>query len=261
MSSWASPRPKIELRNLSMVYEDRISGRKVEAIKNVNLDIYENDFAVIIGPNGCGKSTLLSIMAGLLKPTTGEVIIGGKTRPGPRDVALMFQDSLLLPWRNVSKNIEFGLEPRHLSKEERASRVEKYLKLVRLEEFADAYPSQLSGGMKQRVALCRSLAMETDIVLMDEPFGALDEQTRIMLADELVNIWRSVKRTVVFVTHSLSEAVYLAERIVVMSSRPGMVKAILDVDIPRPRTFASPHFAQLLQTLWQMMGQGSSERF
>ena len=244
-----------------MVYADKVGGKRMEAVTNVNLSVFENDFVVIIGPSGCGKSTLLSIIAGLLKPTAGEVIVNGQTGRQPGATALMFQDPLLLPWRTVSKNIEFALEPRNLSREERASRVDKYLKLVGLEEFREAYPGQLSGGMKQRVALSRALAMETEIVLMDEPFGALDEQTRIMLADELVKIWRNVRRTVVFVTHSLSEAVYLAERIVVMSSRPGTIKAVLDVDIPRPRSFTSPHFSELLQSIWQMVGQDSLERF
>lgn len=249
--------PKIELRNLSVTYEDKVSGKKVQAVSDINLRIYENDFVVIIGPSGCGKSTLLGVMAGILKPAEGEVIHNGR-KGGLKEVALMFQDPLLLPWRTVAKNVEFGLEPRKISKEERASRIEKYLKLVKLEEFKDMYPRQLSGGMKQRVALCRALAMETDTLLMDEPFGALDEQTRIKLADELVNIWKNVKRTIVFVTHSLSEAAYLAERIVVMTARPGRIKDILDVNIPRPRTFTDPKFSQLEQTLWEKIKEESA---
>lgn len=249
--------PKIELRNLSVAYKDKISERTIQALSNINLKIYKNDFVVIIGPSGCGKSTLLSVMAGLLKLSEGEVINYGK-QGGLRNVALMFQDSLLLPWRTVYKNIEFGLEPRRLSREERASRIEKYLKLVNLQEFKDMYPRQLSGGMKQRVALCRALAMETDVLLMDEPFGALDEQTRMTLANELISIWNNVNRTIVFVTHSLSEAAYLAEKIVIMSPRPGRIKDILEVNIPRPRAFTDPKFSGLVQILWEKIKEDLS---
>jgi len=241
-------KPKIDVRGLSVVYEDRLNRRSIVAIEGVDLQVYENDFLVIIGPSGCGKSTLLKAIAGVVKPTSGDILIDGKR--GKRNIALMFQDPLLLPWRTVERNVEFALEPTGLSKKERRSRVERYLRLVHLEEFRDAYPYQLSGGMRQRVALCRALAMESDILLMDEPFGALDEQTRLLLADELASIWSGVRRTVVFVTHSLSEAVYLGERIAVMTKRPGRVKGILSVDIPRPRDFDSPRFNRLQQTLW-----------
>lgn len=248
-----SQKPKIEIRSLSVVYDDKPNKRKITAIEGVNLQVYENDFLVIIGPSGCGKSTLLNAIAGVVKPTSGELVINGEEGPRPRDVALMFQDPLLLPWRTVAKNIEFGLEPRDIPKEEREARIDKYLRLVHLQEFKDAYPRQLSGGMRQRVALCRALAVEADILLMDEPFGALDEQTRLLLAGELAKIWRDVERTVIFVTHSLSEAVYLGERIAVMTKRPGRVKDILNIDIPRPRDFESPRFDQFLQIIWEKL--------
>jgi len=244
---------KIEVKNLSIAYHDKLNDRTIEAIQGIDLEIYNNDFLVIIGPSGCGKSSLLSAIAGVVNSTSGEVLIDGKSVSNPKNVALMFQDSLLLPWRTVEKNIEFGLEPRNITNQERRERVKKYLKLVNLEEFRDAYPSQLSGGMSQRVALCRALAMETDILLMDEPFGGLDEQTRLLLADELIKIWRNVKRTVVFVTHSLSEAVYLGERIAIMTKRPGRLKDVLAVNINRPRDFDSPHFSQLQQTIWEKL--------
>ncbi|MCL5318777.1 MAG: ABC transporter ATP-binding protein, partial [Thaumarchaeota archaeon] len=156
-------------------------------------------------------------------------------------------------WRTVAKNIEFALEPRKIPKPEREARINRYLKMVHLEEFRDCYPRHLSGGMRQRVALCRALVVEPEILLMDEPFGALDEQTRLLLADELAKIWREVKRTVIFVTHSLSEAVYLGENIVVMTKRPGRIKEVLKVDIPRPRDFESPHFNRLQQQLWEKL--------
>lgn len=244
---------KIEIKNLSVVYDDKPNRKKIIAIENIDLKVYDNDFLVIIGPSGCGKSSLLSAIAGILKPTSGEVLIDNEPVSKPKNVALMFQDSLLLPWRNVVKNIEFGMEPRNISKEERKERINKYLKLVNLEEFRNAYPNQLSGGMKQRIALCRALAIETDILLMDEPFGGLDEQTRLLLADELTKIWKRVNRTIVFVTHSLSEAVYLGERIAIMTKRPGKIKDILNVNIDRPRDFESPHFNHLQQTIWKKL--------
>lgn len=248
-----SQNPKITIENLSVTYHDRPNNREVTAVEDINLQIDENDFLVIIGPSGCGKSSLLGTVAGTVKPTRGEVRIDRKDIGRPCSVAMMFQDPLLLPWRTVAKNIEFALEPKKIPKEEREARIDRYLKMVHLEEFRNSYPRQLSGGMKQRVALCRALAVEPEILLMDEPFGALDEQTRLLLADELAKIWRDVKRTVIFVTHSLSEAIYLGENIAVMTKRPGRIKEILRVDIPRPRDFDSPHFNKIQQQLWEKL--------
>ncbi len=248
-----SPKPKINIRNLSVVYHDRPNNREITAVEDINLQIYENDFLVIIGPSGCGKSSLLGTIAGTVKPINGEVQINNEDGGRPRNVAMMFQDPLLLPWRTVAKNIEFALEPKKIPKEEREARIDRYLRIVHLEEFRDSYPRQLSGGMRQRVALCRALVVEPEILLMDEPFGALDEQTRLLLADELAKIWSEVKRTVIFVTHSLSEAVYLGENIAVMTKRPGQIKEVLKVDIPRPRDFDSPHFNQIQQQLWEKL--------
>ena len=244
------PEPKIAVKDVSVSYR-LPNGRQLEALQDITFDVEPNDFLVLIGPSGCGKSTLLNVIAGLAKPDRGTVALDGSPMdaPRPRDVALMFQDPLLLPWRNVLRNIQFGLEAQHLPKDEMTERALKYLRLVGLESFRDAFPHQLSGGMKQRVALCRALALETEVILMDEPFGALDEQTRFLLANELVNIWMRLKKTIVFVTHSLDEALYLGERIVTLSFRPGRVKALTTVDLPRPRDVVGLEFRRYLDTL------------
>ena len=242
----------ITLSNISKTFVSAASKTEIEAVSGVNLEIFNNDFLVMIGPSGCGKSTVLSIMAGLLQPTTGEVLIEGKPfrKPDPKKLALMFQEHLLLPWRTVAGNVAFGVEPQRLPKEVVNERISRYLKMTNLESFAKAYPHQLSGGMKQRVALCRALAMETDILLMDEPFGALDEQTRMILSDELVDIWSKVKKTIVFVTHSLNEAAYLAERIVIFTERPGKVNQVITVNSPRPRDMSSKELMDVYQIMW-----------
>jgi NitT/TauT family transport system ATP-binding protein len=244
----------VEIKRASKIYKDMILGRDVVALQDINLTVRENDFFVFLGPSGCGKSTLLNIIAGLVPfEAGGEILIDGikVSGPNPKKIAFMFQDSVLFPWRRIVKNVEFGLEAQRISKRERRERAMKYLKMVGLESFIDSYPRQLSGGMNQRVALCRALAMETDIILMDEPFGALDEQTRTILGDELVEIWRRVGRTIIFVTHSLNEAVYLGGRIAIFTARPGKIKRIIEVNIPRPRTANSPEFIKLVDMIWQ----------
>lgn len=250
----------IEIKNIDKTYRDITMGKDVEALKAINITIEEGDFAVFLGPSGCGKSTLLNIVAGLIPHEPGgEVLVDGikVTGPNPEKWAYMFQDSVLFPWRTLLKNVQFGLERRKMTKEERHERSLKYIKMVGLEEFVRAYPRQLSGGMCQRTALCRALAMETEIILMDEPFGALDEQTRVILGDELVDIWRKVGRTIVFVTHSLSEAVYLGEKIFVFTARPGMIKASFKVDIPRPRTLESVEFRAVVEKVWNVLKEES----
>lgn len=251
----------IEVKEVSKTYRDPANGREVSALGNVSLSAAENDFLVLLGPSGCGKSTLLNIIAGLIPhdDRVGEVLVQGRrvTGPNPKLMAYMFQDPVLYPWRTVLKNVEFGLEAQQVDKEERRRRALKYLQMVGLEDFADSYPRQLSGGMCQRVALCRSLALETDIVLMDEPFGALDEQSRIILGDELIEIWRKVRRTIVFVTHSLTEAVYLGQRIVIFTARPGRIKAEIKNDLPRPRTIGGPEFIKMIDTLWSHLKEES----
>jgi len=225
------------------------------ALKRVNLTIRKSEIVSIMGPSGSGKSTLLNIIAGLAPHDggSGEVLVHGHavTRPKPAQMAYMFQDSVLYPWRTVIKNIEFGLEAQPIDRKERRARALKYLDMVGLRDFADYFPRQLSGGMSQRVALCRALALESGIILMDEPFGALDEQSRIILGDELIEIWRKVRRTVVFVTHSLTEAVYLGDRIAVFTARPGRIKVEIENNLPRPRTIGGPEFNTMVDTLWK----------
>ena len=246
--------PIIEVRDVSKTYHDPLNGGTFRTLDNVSVSAIENDFLILLGPSGCGKSTLLNIIAGLVPHDAdgGEVLVQGRrvTGPNPKLMAYMFQDPVLYPWRTVIKNVEFGLEAQGLDKAERRQRALKYLRLVGLEDFANFYPRQLSGGMSQRVAICRSLALETDVILMDEPFGALDEQSRLILGDELVDIWRKVRRTIVFVTHSFTEAVYLGQRIAVFSARPGRIKAEIVNDLPRPRTIGAPAFSKMVDTLW-----------
>jgi NitT/TauT family transport system ATP-binding protein len=249
--------PIVEATSISKSFVDAATARETIALENVSISAAENDFLVLLGPSGSGKSTFLNIIAGLTAHDgpPGQVLVHGQpvSAPNPKLMAYMFQDSVLLPWRTVIKNIEFGLEAQPISKEERRERALKYLDMVGLRDFADFYPRQISGGMAQRVALCRALALETDIILMDEPFGALDEQSRIVLGDELVEIWRKVRRTFIFVTHSLTEAVYLAERIAVFTARPGKIKAEFKVDLPRPRKVGSPDFNRLVDMVWEQL--------
>lgn len=251
----------IEVVSVSKTYYDPINRRDVRTLDNVSLSANENDFLVLLGPSGCGKSTLLNIIAGLVPHDAqrGTVAVHGQrvTGPNPKLMAYMFQDPVLYPWRTVLKNVEFGLEAQRVDKEERRRRALKYLRMAGLEEFAHFYPRQLSGGMSQRVAMCRSLALETDIILMDEPFGALDEQSRMILGDELVSIWRQVGRTIVFVTHSLTEAVYLGQRICVFTARPGRIKIEVENALPRPRTIGAPAFNEMVQTLWTHLREES----
>jgi NitT/TauT family transport system ATP-binding protein len=251
----------IDVRSVSKTHRDPATGREVRTLDHVSLAAAENDFLILLGPSGCGKSTLLNVIAGLVPydAGAGEVLVQGRrvTGPSPKLIAYMFQDPVLYPWRTVLKNVEFGLEARGIGRDERKRRAFKYLRMVGLEDFAGYYPRQLSGGMSQRVALCRSLALETDIILMDEPFGALDEQSRIILGDELVTLWRQLGRTIVFVTHSLTEAVYLGERIAIFTARPGRIKAEIKNELPRPRTIGEPGFAQMVDTLWTHLKEES----
>jgi NitT/TauT family transport system ATP-binding protein len=251
----------IEVVSVSKTYYDPVNHRDVRTLDNVSLTAEANDFVILLGPSGCGKSTLLNIIAGLVPHDAqrGSVAVHGQrvTGPNPRLMAYMFQDPVLYPWRTVLKNVEFGLEAQGIGKDERRRRALKYLRMAGMEDFAHYYPRQLSGGMSQRVAMCRSLALETDIILMDEPFGALDEQSRLILGDELVSIWREVGRTIVFVTHSLTEAAYLGQRICVFTARPGRIKIEVENALPRPRTIGDPAFSGMVQTLWTQLREES----
>lgn len=226
----------VEARNVRMVYASR-NGQQVEAVSSVDLDVRRGEFVGLIGPSGCGKSTLLHIVGGMKRPTDGTITVAGRevNGPMPDEISFVFQDYTLFPWRTVLANVEFALQLRGVGARQRRDVARHYLSLVGLSSFADAYPSQLSGGMQQRVAIARALTTEPELLLMDEPFGALDEQTRMVLGEELSRILESTGVTILFVTHSLSEAVYLSDRVVVMSSRPGRIKTVLDVPEDRPR--------------------------
>jgi len=219
---------------------------EVEALAPVDLAIPRGEFVCMIGASGCGKSTLLRIIAGFEEPTTGEVAIDGKPVTGPgSDRGMVFQDYALFPWMTVRQNISFGPRQRHLAREEIDKTTDEFVRMVGLERFADRYPNQLSGGMKQRVAIARVLANNANILLMDEPFGALDALTREQLQNELLQIWERTGVTTIFVTHSVEEAVLLADRVLVMSAGPGKIDSDFRIDLPRPRDVSSPEFNAL----------------
>ncbi|MGR0158997.1 ABC transporter ATP-binding protein [Paenarthrobacter nitroguajacolicus] len=233
---------KISLRNVTKEFTVRAtkttSATRLTAIDSLSLDVRDGEFLTLVGPSGSGKTTLLDLLAGLSTPTSGEVLVDGKAVTGPgKDRAVVFQQYALFPWRTASANVSIGLEGvgpdgRKLNRRERAAKASEYLALVGLAGFEDRYPHELSGGMKQRVAIARSLAYEPDVLLMDEPFAALDAQTREQLQDELLRIWKATGKTIVFITHGIDEAVYLGERVAVLSARPGRLKEIVDINIP-----------------------------
>ena len=228
---------RISIENLNMVYETD-KGDKVTALTDVNLEIESSSFVSLLGPSGCGKTTLLRIIADLIAPTSGSVSVGGMSPTQARmarKLGMVFQSAVLYDWRSVLKNVEMPLEIMHLPKGERRDRAEHMLEMVGLKDFAHRYPYELSGGMQQRVSIARALAVNPGILLMDEPFSALDEFTREKLHDDLLGIWKENKMTVVFVTHNISESVYLSDKVVVMSPHPGRVSAVLDISLNRPR--------------------------
>jgi len=220
-------------------------GREVLALENVSLDVREREFLALLGPSGCGKSTLLYLIGGFLPIETGKILVDGRPIAGPGpDRGIVFQNFALFPWKTVRKNVLYGLERQALPRQERETRAQAFIDLVGLTGFEESYPSQLSGGMKQRAAIARTLAFDPRMLLMDEPFGALDAQTRSLMQSELLAIWEKTRKTVIFVTHDVHEAVYLAERVAVMSARPGRIKTIVDTrfdksdsEVRRTRTF------------------------
>lgn len=216
------------------------------ALRGVDLALAENSFTCLLGPSGCGKSTLLNMIAGFLPPSTGRILVDGTPVQGPSaDRGVVFQEYALFPWRTAAQNVAFGPMLRRLGRAEQARIAERYLDLVGLAGHGAKFPTELSGGMKQRVAIARALANNPSVLLMDEPFGALDAQTREILQEELLRIWQHERKTVVFVTHSISEALFLADRVVIMATRPGAVKEVIDVDLPQPRDRTSPAFLAL----------------
>ncbi len=227
--------PKVGLKDICLSYETN-SHHRLIALDNINLRVNAGEFLCIVGPSGCGKSTLLHVIAGLHNPTSGEILIDGKTVQGTgTDRILIFQELGLFPWLTVQQNVEFGMKMKGVPAEQRRERVHHYLRLVHLAQFEKSYIHQLSGGMRQRVALARALAAEPDVLLMDEPFAALDAQTRDLLHDELERIWSETGRTIIFVTHNVREAVRLGDRVALLSFRPGRVKMEYQIDLPRPR--------------------------
>src|SRR5438128_6440767 len=227
--------PKVSLHGISLSYKTT-NGTRLLAIDNIDLRVRAGEFLCIVGPSGCGKSTLLHLIAGLHKPTSGHVLVDDNVVEGTgTDRILIFQELGLFPWLKVGENVEFGMKMKGLSKTEREEKIRYYLRLVHLSQFKDSYTHQLSGGMRQRVALARALATEPDVLLMDEPFAALDAQTRDLLHDELERIWAETGRTIVFVTHNVREAVRLGDRVVLFTFRPGRIKREFQVDLPRPR--------------------------
>ncbi len=244
--------PQIHIAKVQKTY--RTAGGEVHALKDIDLDIYPGEFVSFLGPSGCGKSTLLNAIGGFSLPTGGTLQVNGKpvTAPGP-DRGMVFQEYALFPWMTVEDNIRFGMEIQKKSKADIASKTDDLLETLQLKEFRTRFPKDLSGGMRQRVAIARVLALDPPIMLMDEPFGALDALTRRTMQDELVRIWGQFKKTICFVTHGIEESIYLSDRVVVLTYRPGTVKAIVDVNLPRPRDTASPEFNALKSSLGQMV--------
>jgi NitT/TauT family transport system ATP-binding protein len=244
----------IEVRNVGQIFKTKT--QSVEALSDVSLDVRPGRFIVLVGPSGCGKSTLLMMMAGLRQQTSGTILINGRPipQPDPDRVGVVFQEPSLFPWLTAEENVEFPLTLRGVAKSERRAKAEDALKLVGLAGFEKRHPHELSGGMKQRVSIARGLVQDPPVLLMDEPFAALDEQTRMTMGDELLRIWAATGKTVVFVTHSLTEAVYLADEVVVMSARPGRIVDHLAVSLPRPRTYemlSGDAFGTLRDRIWR----------
>jgi NitT/TauT family transport system ATP-binding protein len=247
--------PQIVIAGVNHTYRPP-SGRPVLALEDVSLEVGNREFLALLGPSGCGKSTLLYLIGGFLPIETGKIMIEGKPvgAPGP-DRGIVFQHFALFPWKSVRANILYGLERMGLPRKEREARAQSFIDLVGLSGFEDSYPSQLSGGMKQRTALARTLAFDPNILLMDEPFGALDAQTRSLMQAELLGIWQRTPKTVIFVTHDVQEAVYLADRVAVMSARPGRIKAIVDTRFDKndPQVFKAKAFVDKVDEIWNLV--------
>jgi len=243
-----TPDPHIQIRNVSKVFSS--GGQEIVALDDINLDIQPGEFICLLGPSGCGKSTLLNAVAGFSPPTGGTITVDGQAvlNPGP-DRGMVFQEYALFPWMTVAKNIAFGLEIKKMPKAQIAEKVGALLHMLNLQDFRERYPKDLSGGMRQRVAIARVLALDSPILLMDEPFGALDSLTRRNLQDELLRIWTEFRKTIIFVTHSIEESIYLADRIIVMTYRPGKIKKQVRVAMSRPRDPSSAEFNELKKEL------------
>ncbi|MCK9581426.1 MAG: ABC transporter ATP-binding protein [Methanoregula sp.] len=248
----------LEIRDLNQSFSKE-DGSRLVVLDHVTFDVKDKEFVCILGSSGCGKTTLLRLIAGLDTAQTGLIILDGEEMKGANPkVGMVFQEYSLFPWRTVIDNIAFGLEMQGMRTEERYRIAERYLHLVNLTPFRDSFPSELSGGMRQRVAVARALALDPVLLLMDEPFGALDAQTRNMLQKELLDIREETKKTIIFITHSVDEAVFLSDRIIVLTPRPGRICRTLDVDLPRPRDRTSVEFAQVRRTVLDLINQNCS---
>ncbi len=266
-----SPREKIRARGLEKVFQvrgsrqaggprrERAAGSQYVALRDFDLDVREGEFLAVVGPSGCGKTTFLNFVGGLDHPDSGELLLDDRPITGPGlDRGVVFQQYALFPWRTALENVAFGLEVKGVARRDRLDRARRYLRLVGLGAFTDRYPHELSGGMKQRVALARALAFDPDVLLMDEPFAALDTQTREILQRELLRIWQRTHKTVIFITHSIEEAVFLAQRVAVMTAGPGRVKEIVDIDLPPVRSReedirSSAAFSAYRHGLWELL--------
>jgi NitT/TauT family transport system ATP-binding protein len=238
---------KVEIRNLSMRFGT------TDVLRDINLSVREGEFVCILGPSGCGKSTLLNIVGGFLQPSAGEALIDGVpvSGPDPRRI-FVFQERGVFPWLDVEENVAFGLF--RLSDAEKRERVARYVQLVGLAGFEKAYPRELSGGMKQRLEVARALAVHPDVLYLDEPFGALDSITRLQMRRELLRIWQAEKKTILFVTHDIEESVQLADRVVVLSARPGKIRRVLEIDFPHPRDLSAPRYIELRDIIFSEIG-------
>jgi NitT/TauT family transport system ATP-binding protein len=245
--------PAISIRDCSLVFPGKRAGEEIPVLDNITADVAEGEFVCLVGPSGCGKSTLLNIVGGFLPATSGEVLVEGEPvhGPDPRRI-FVFQENGVFPWLNVRDNVGFGLRGR--SNRDREQTIAHYIAMVGLTGFERAYPRELSGGMRQRVEIARALAANPDIIYMDEPFGALDFITRLKMRADLVRIWQTEKKTILFVTHDIEEAVQLADRVLVMSQRPATIQEVVEIDLPRPRDLDSPRYLEKRDEIFRIMG-------
>ncbi len=243
----------VSIRNVSIGFPGKQPGEQIDVLENVSAEVAHGEFVCIVGPSGCGKSTLLNIVAGFLKANSGDLAVEGEPvrGPDPRRI-FVFQENGVFPWLNVHENVGFGL--RNRARIDRDRVIAHYIDMVGLRGFENAYPRELSGGMRQRVEIARALAANPDIIYMDEPFGALDFMTRLKMRNDLVRIWQSEKKTILFVTHDIEEAIQLADRVLVMSNRPATIQEIVDVDLPRPRDLDSPAYLEKRDRIFRVMG-------
>jgi NitT/TauT family transport system ATP-binding protein len=243
----------ISIKDVSMIFPGKRAGEEIRVLENISAEVADGEFVCLVGPSGCGKSTLLNIVAGFLRPTSGEVLVEGAPVDGPdRRRIFVFQENGVFPWLNVRENIAFGLRGGRSGQREQT--IARYTEMVSLTGFENAYPRELSGGMRQRVEIARALAANPNIIYMDEPFGALDFITRMKMRADLVRIWQSEKKTILFVTHDIEEAVQLADRVLVMSQRPATIQQIIEIDLPRPRDLDAAGYLQKRDQIFRVMG-------